>query len=46
MLDLAVRDIHLQDTLVLCPLVQQDTLDGAGITTFQADYRVVRPHEP
>ena len=46
MLDLAVRDIHPHDTLVVHLLVQHDTLVGAGIATFQEDYRVVYPYEP
>ena len=34
MLDLAVRDIHPEDTLVVRPLFQQDTLDRAGFATL------------
>ena len=37
MLDLAVRDIHPQDTLVVCPLIQQDTLYRAGLVPLQED---------
>ena len=46
MLVLAVRDIYLQDPLVVGPLMQQDPLYGAGVAPFQEDDRVVHPHEP
>ena len=46
MLDLAVRDIHPQDTPVVYPLIQQDPLYRVGIAPFQEDDRVVHPHEP
>ena len=35
MLDFAVRDVHPQDTLVVCPLIQQDPLYRAGVAPFQ-----------
>ena len=46
MLDLLVWDIFPCDPLVVCPLIQRDTLNSAGVAPFQEDYRVVHPHEP
>ena len=45
MLDLAVRDVHPQDTLVVYRLIQQDPLYRVGIASLQEDDRVVHPHE-
>ena len=46
MLDLTVWDIYPQDTLVVRPLIQQASLNRAGVAPFQEDYCVVHPHEP
>ena len=45
MLDLAARDVHPHDTLVVYPLIQQDPLYRVGIASLQEDDRVVHPHE-
>ena len=46
MLDLAVWDTRAYQTLVVCPLIKQDTLDRAGFAPLQEDCRVIHPHEP
>ena len=45
MLDHAVRDIYPQDTLVLRPRMDQNTLERASFAPFQEDYGVVHPHK-
>ena len=44
--DFAVRDIHPQHTMVVCPLIEQDPLDRACVTPFHEDDPAVHPHEP
>ena len=46
MLNLAVRDVHPHDSLILGPLIKQDPLYGVGVAPLQDHDGVVHPHKP